>query len=149
MDNENLFLLHGRVHQVAAARECLDTGAQFPPETDVHSVAEVLVQFLLTLTEPVVPVAQYSVCLDSTSPQVSQLIAENFPAVHRTTFKYLIAFLRERLTRTSVNAASAASLAVVFGRALMRPPRELLQVGRRAQAAQMRRQATFVLHFIE
>ena len=149
MENENLFLLKGRVHQVAAARDCLDTGAEFPTGIDVHSVAEVLIQFLQTLTEPVIPVNQYAVCLDSVTPQVSQLIAQNFPAVHRTTFQYLIAFLKERLKRSSVNASSAASLAVVFGRVLMRPPKELVQVGRRAQTSQMRQQATFVLHFIE
>jgi phosphatidylinositol-bisphosphatase len=59
MGADNLFLLHGRTYQVAAARAGLDHGTGFPEDIDVHSVAEVLVQFIQTLTEPVVPVAQY------------------------------------------------------------------------------------------
>jgi phosphatidylinositol-bisphosphatase len=108
----DLFVQPGLADEVIQIRECLDTGAPFGPFR-VHSYAEVLVEFLGSLSTPVVPQSLFpSVEIDSQNIQSSaRRFLEELPPVHYNVFVYVISFFREALLYRDRNKLSAAKVA--------------------------------------
>lgn len=108
----DIFVEPGMAGEVTQIRECLDTGAPFGPFR-VHSYAEVLVDFLGSLSTPVVPQTLFpSVEIDSQNIQSSaRRFLEELPPVHYNVFVYVISFFREALLCRDRNKLSAAKVA--------------------------------------
>eukprot|EP00727_Mastigamoeba_balamuthi_P006660 m51a1_g2614 putative type ii inositol -trisphosphate 5-phosphatase-like (1072) ;mRNA; r:512229-517451 len=125
-------------------RECLDTGDSFcNHDINIHSVAETLIQFLESLSEPVIPVEVYAQCLDASQSytQCRATLAHALKPVHYAVFHYLISFLREMLTCSDKNKLTPERLAVLFSSVLLRPTE------RGAQQTD-RRKVDFLFHFL-
>jgi phosphatidylinositol-bisphosphatase len=147
--HENLFMLHGRLDRVAAIRAALDSGESFPEGVDLHSAAEVLIKWLQSLPDPVVPRALYKRCVENASSrhQSNQLVLE-LGTPNKLVFQYLMSFLRERLSQQSTNKSSPEGLAFVFGRALMAPPTAAQRAKPSVAKTLAKKQAAFLLHFL-
>ena len=86
-------------------------------------MGEMLVRFLESLAEPVIPTSVYKECIQSSGSyaQCKQVVA-SLPPVHYNVFYYLMAFLRELLKFSDSNKLTVEKLAVVFSSVLIRPP---------------------------
>jgi len=71
-------------------------------------MAEILIQFLDSLAEPVIPTSLYRQCLEASGSysQCKQLLSY-LPTVHYNVFYYLMAFLREVLSHAAKNKLKA------------------------------------------
>eukprot|EP00013_Stygamoeba_regulata_P012357 CAMPEP_0177683742 /NCGR_PEP_ID=MMETSP0447-20121125/32010_1 /TAXON_ID=0 /ORGANISM="Stygamoeba regulata, Strain BSH-02190019" /LENGTH=221 /DNA_ID=CAMNT_0019193443 /DNA_START=1 /DNA_END=666 /DNA_ORIENTATION=+ len=128
LDQENLFHQSGVQSVMDAMVAALDTGKELPwvPEeaTDyVCSMGEVLIRFLDSLHESVIPASLHRLALDASQ---SGSAARNFlaylPTVHFNVFTYLTAFLREVLAHAATNHLTSSALAAVFAVVLLRVP---------------------------
>eukprot|EP00741_Cyanophora_paradoxa_P011740 tig00020563_g11344.t1 len=132
MGQRGLFLEGGDPAEVAALRDCLDTGEPFPPSASILSVAETLVRLLDSLETPVVPLPAQARLIAPLALPTS--FGANLPAlpdpsevmastpVHLVTFSYIAAFLREILRHSETNRLSPDDVAAVFAEVLLRPP---------------------------
>ncbi|KAL9656618.1 hypothetical protein ABK040_002890 [Willaertia magna] len=125
MKEEGIFKYRGTSKEVNYIRECLDTGAPFVEPVSNHSVAEALMSFLESLSEPVIPFKFYHMCLHASSNASTcyQLI-NMLPEVHYNCFHYLMSFLRELLKHK--NSLTLEEVAIIFSRVLIRTPNENL-----------------------
>lgn len=124
MDTPGIFAQSGSA-DMAAIRECLDTGAPFTLHSfGVHSMAEVLVRFLEALSEPVIPYALYQQCLDAAASYQAarRIVSTQLTAVHYNTFYYLMSFLQELLGHKDKNGLSQERLVYLFSSVLLRSP---------------------------
>lgn len=108
----DIFVEPGLADEVKQIRECLDTGAPFGPFR-VHSYAEVVIDFLASLSAPVVPQSLFpSVEIDSQTIQGSaRRFLEELPPVHYNVFVYVISFFREALLYRDRNKLTASKVA--------------------------------------
>jgi hypothetical protein len=122
MDNRGVFLAPGDVADIIQLRECLDTGEGFPADVDMLSVAEVLLDLLESLREPVIPTALFPGADVKTVPveALASQILRSLTPLHYNVLVYMIRFGREILSHASTNGASVDDLAYVFSRCLMR-----------------------------
>ncbi|KAJ3089007.1 Type II inositol 1,4,5-trisphosphate 5-phosphatase [Quaeritorhiza haematococci] len=116
----------------------------------VHSMVEVLCQFLDSLVEPVVPFAAYARCVDqgysslTTATQILQTPAL-FPPVHYNVFVYITSFLKEVLSAYKGRGeVTVERLAWIFSSILLRPPSaaDLLQIGNNSNLSVPKQQPT-------
>uniref|UniRef100_K1PPR7 Type II inositol-1,4,5-trisphosphate 5-phosphatase n=1 Tax=Magallana gigas TaxID=29159 RepID=K1PPR7_MAGGI len=173
-DEEELFQQRGLKNELAAIRDCLDTGVPdkirilgnmtYSYKFDflsrslagsVHSVTEALLLFLECLPDPVIPSRVYYRSLECSGNYMlcKQVISE-IPEHHKNLFRYLCAFLRELLNHSDKNKLDISILASIFGEIFLRPPpntliRSLSTPAGKAKAMEeeMKRTA-FVTHFL-
>ncbi|XP_048240023.1 inositol polyphosphate 5-phosphatase OCRL-like isoform X1 [Haliotis rufescens] len=154
---ESMFLKRGHPSEIKQIRDALDTGSPEYLPGSVHSVAEALLLFLESLPEPVIPSAFYHSCLQcSTDFQRCKKVLQLIPDSHRNVFKYLCAFLRERLKFADQNNLDVKILASLFGNVFLRAPPSSSKDDRqsttrhsksRARAEDSKKTA-FVFHFL-
>lgn len=154
-DEEELFQQRGLKNELAAIRDCLDTGVPDKIPGSVHSVTEALLLFLECLPDPVIPCRVYYRSLECSGNYMlcKQVISE-IPEHHKNLFRYLCAFLRELLNHSDKNKLDISILASIFGEIFLRPPpntliRSLSTPAGKAKAMEeeMKRTA-FVTHFL-
>lgn len=154
-DEEELFLQRGLKNELAAIRDCLDTGVPDRIPGSIHSVAEALLLFLECLPDPVIPSRVYYRCLECSGNYMlcKQVISE-IPEHHKNLFRYLCAFLRELLNHSDRNKLDSSILSSIFGEIFLRPSpntltRSLSTPAGKAKAMEeeMKRTA-FVTHFL-
>jgi len=122
MDTRGLFLAPGDDADILELRECLDTGEAFPAAVDMLAVAQVLLDLLESLREPVIP------CLLFPGPDVKSMPVEVLATqllkalapLNYNVLVYLVRFGREVLTHAANNGTTADDLAYVFSRCMMR-----------------------------
>jgi phosphatidylinositol-bisphosphatase len=163
----DLFLESGVQSEMEAIRECLDTGGVLEEvyKGSIDSVAEVLIRFLESLAEPVIPYAYYTRCIEASGSYVEcKQLLTCLKTVNYNVFYYLMAFLREVLTRQHRNRLSPEKLgmchfwiiffmsliltsffntAVVFSSVLIRPPPPAAS----ESVVKKKAKAEFIYHF--
>jgi len=147
MEEPNIFNQNGSADMMEI-RECLDTGESFSTHAfNIHSMAEVLVLFLASLSDSVIPTTLYHHALDvSGSFQTCrQLVSTQLTAAHYNTFYYITSFLREILTFSSSNKLTVDRLASLFSSVLLRPPSNAPPKNPEVTA---RKAADFIRHFL-
>jgi len=119
MDHAGLFITGGKQEEIDKIRECLDTGQEFA-KYSMHSMGEVLIAFLKSLSEPVYPpslVEQYSEGM-ALNAWCKQSLLQLSPA-HYNVFIYMTSFLREVLKHSAKNKLTAGQLVLIFSQCLM------------------------------
>ena len=114
LQEQDLFVAPGNPEEVKRIREALDTGGPFE-QASVHSYVETFLQFLRSLSLPVVPSTLFpAVEINSENIQaMSRRFLEDLPPVHYNVFVYVISFFREILLYRDHNRLTAAKLARV------------------------------------
>lgn len=148
---KNLFARGGvSVADSAAARECLDTGADFGERgVSVHSVASTLLAFLNELPEPVVPRALFAECMEASGSRAAAyaFVTERLPPVNYNVFYYLMSFLREAVAKCAENKLTPERAAAIFSGVLLKSP--YIPQGHRGHAVTgKRKMVDFIMHFL-
>ncbi|TYZ61130.1 hypothetical protein PybrP1_008848 [[Pythium] brassicae (nom. inval.)] len=131
LDERNLFVEAGDKREVLLLREALDTGSPFPRHS-AHSAAELLLAWLQSLRQSVVPDAVLAAALEAGGGHLahaSRALLDALPPVRFNVLVYLVSFLKEVLKHQSANKLTPEKLAFVFARGLVSPyraPRALL-----------------------
>eukprot|EP01095_Lingulamoeba_sp_RSL-Kostka_P007242 TRINITY_DN2290_c1_g1_i1.p1 TRINITY_DN2290_c1_g1~~TRINITY_DN2290_c1_g1_i1.p1 ORF type:complete len:121 (+),score=25.48 TRINITY_DN2290_c1_g1_i1:422-784(+) len=111
-------------------------------------MVEVLLTFLESLAEPVIPFSLYQRCIEA-SGQYSEckqlLISLN--TVNYNVFYYLMSFLREVLTFKDKNLLTPEKLGVVFANVLIRPPLSK-SINYSESLIKKKAKVDFILHFL-
>ena len=147
MDTPGLFITTGNAQEIERIRECLDSGTEFP-KFSVHSMAEGLIRFLVSLADPIFPsglCAQFSEGMNLTT-WCMQALTQLTPA-HYNAFIYMASFLREVLKHSDKNELTPNQLVLVFSRCLMHaaPLQELSASG---QAKDKPKSWAILSHFL-
>eukprot|EP00026_Physarum_polycephalum_P002205 Phypoly_transcript_02210.p1 GENE.Phypoly_transcript_02210~~Phypoly_transcript_02210.p1 ORF type:complete len:894 (+),score=189.75 Phypoly_transcript_02210:175-2856(+) len=144
MLEEGLFLQSGVQKEMEIIRECLDTGESFSAHNvSVHSMAETIIRFLESLTEPVIPFSHYQAALDASAQYANcRTLVSQLPLAHYNVFYYLIAFLREALAHRE-NKLAPEKLAVIFASVMIRPSPE-----QASSEAIIKKKADFIYYFL-
>eukprot|EP01125_Pyxidicula_operculata_P018928 TRINITY_DN6800_c0_g1_i1.p1 TRINITY_DN6800_c0_g1~~TRINITY_DN6800_c0_g1_i1.p1 ORF type:complete len:735 (-),score=160.60 TRINITY_DN6800_c0_g1_i1:232-2436(-) len=149
LTEEDLFLETGTETEIDYIRECLDRGVDFTKKFSALSMGELLLKFLESMRDPVIP---YSAYVDSMTVSESfdlciKLVSK-LPEAHYNTFYYVIAFLRELLLYSDKNKLTAEKLGFVFSSVIIRSPPNLVHKHLSEEECNMRK-STFILHFIK
>jgi len=144
LSEEGLFLQSGGQKEMEIIRECLDSGENFALyNVSIHSMAETVIRFLESITDPVIPFALYSQALEASGSYVQcKQLVKNLPTVHYNVFYYLISFLREILTYRE-SKQSPEKLALIFSSVLLRP-----DDGAPTSEVIIKKKADFLFHFL-
>jgi phosphatidylinositol-bisphosphatase len=112
LHERDLFTTAGVPEEVMQIREALDTGKPFGP-FHVHSMTEVMLDFLKKLSAPIVPPTLFpQLEIDAQNIQsFTRKFLEHLPPIHYNVFIYVISFFREALLYREVNKLTAAKLA--------------------------------------
>ncbi|XP_054164292.1 type II inositol 1,4,5-trisphosphate 5-phosphatase-like [Oppia nitens] len=123
MLTKELFQQSGLITEFCQVRKWLDMGYVDKFNVSIYSVAEALIIFLESLSEPVVPYNYYARALEGSSNFIlCKQVVQEMPEHHRNVFYYLIAFLRELLRHSNTNKLDSKLLASIFGSVLLRSP---------------------------
>ena len=116
----DLFSTPGFGQEVYEIRECLDNGKAFG-EFRIHSMAEVLLQFLTNLSTPIVPPTLFpNLDIDSQNIQsCARKFLEELPPIPYNVFVYIISFFRECLLYRDNNRLSVAKVARICNNCLV------------------------------
>ena len=123
-----LFVESGSAQEIAAIRECLDTGAPLGRNVSAHSLAETLLQLLDSLADTVVPTTMWPPPRTDFDHNIAALgtwcsrFLNQLPTSNYNLFVYLVAFLRELLQHSAHNKLTAEQLSAVFARSMVRLP---------------------------
>ena len=126
MDTKGLFLAPGLPADVVELRECIDTGDGFPPGIDPLAVAQVLLDLLSSLREPVVPCSLFpspELLSRPGSGGIEAAVAGALRALsslHFNTLVYIVRFAREVLAHSAANGTTPEDLAFVLSRCMLR-----------------------------
>ncbi|CEG48449.1 domain-containing protein [Plasmopara halstedii] len=123
MQEKNLFVEAGSKVEIFQLREALDTGAPFPHHSG-YSTAELLVRWLQTLRQSVVPDEALAFAVANTNGNLAQgcrVLLDGLTPVRYNVVIYLVSFLREVIKHSAQNKLSPEKLAFVFGRCLVSP----------------------------
>jgi hypothetical protein len=120
-----LFLAPGDPVEMILIREALDTGDAFPANFDCKSYAQVLLDLLSSLREPVIPVAFFptgSAFRSSLIPleEWTSHVLKSLIPVHYNTLVYMVRFCREVLACNDQNGVNVDDLAFVLSRSILR-----------------------------
>ena len=122
LQTKDLFMTQGLKSEMRLIREALDTGAKLPQLHSVHSAADFLITFLMALDDPVIPIKFHDRCMKAVSDfEAAEQIIESLPPIHRSTFRYLISFLKELLSNSQTNRLTSLYLSSVFALCILRP----------------------------
>ena len=110
--------------EVAAIREALDTGVDFPAGCSPHAYVEAMTNFLASLAKPLIPSDLYpAVEVDEvTQKQLCKRFLDALPPLSYNVFVYVLSFLREVLAQSGYNRTSPASLASMCMQAMTAQP---------------------------
>ena len=151
LDERTLFQQSGEASEILSLREQLDTRADLHGnEASIHSVCELLVRWLGSLAEPVVPSKHYAEALNAAaSARRCRQLVSYFPVEHYRAFYYVMALLKARVRARETHGkdetrAEVARLCALFGPAIVRPGHS----GKPSLAGR-RRAALFLSHFFE
>lgn len=111
LQQPDLFATPGHPEEVKLIREALDTNGPFP-QASIHSYVECFLQFLSSLSVPVVPSSLLpTVEINSENIQsMARKLLEDLPPIHYNVFIYIISFFRELLLYREHNHLTAAAL---------------------------------------
>lgn len=123
LGTKDLFMTQGLKSEMRLIREALSKESKkLPKLKSVHSAADFLITFLMALDDPVIPCEFHSQCIEAAEDfQTASILIETLPTVHSTTFKYLIAFLKELLRNSKANRLTSLYLASIFALCMLRP----------------------------
>eukprot|EP00727_Mastigamoeba_balamuthi_P001796 m51a1_g11613 putative domain-containing protein (112) ;mRNA; f:10716-11179 len=95
-----------------ALRKSLDTGDQFPVDTNEYLMVLTLLLWLESLPEPVVPTRVYGQCVDASTlhQQCRNLVSTHLSPISFDIFYYVIAFLQQVLVLSDQNNVTAVHL---------------------------------------
>jgi len=112
LHERELFSISGYIEEVQRIRECLDTGEAFG-NFRIHSMADVLLSFLSSLSATVVPSNLLPTLeVDAQNLQgYARTFLEGLPPIHYNVFVYIISFFRECLLFQQSNQLTTAKLA--------------------------------------
>jgi len=148
MEEPDIFEQSGSA-DMAQIQECLDTGESFSThDFNIHSMTEILLGFLASLSESVIPSTLYHHALEASGsfPACRQLVSTQLSAAHYNTFYYITSFLREVLTFSASNKLTVDRLASLFSKILLRPPSSAPPPKNPEITA--RKAADFIRHFL-
>ena len=148
LQTPEIFTHPGVPAEVKQIRESLDTGAPFPASS-IHSYIQVFLDFLSSLSTPVVPSAFLpSVEINAENIQsMSRRLLEDLPPVHYNVFVYVISFFREVLLYREHNHLTAAKLARILCKHCSPAPANMLM-----ESSVMQRRAgmnLMMMHLLE
>ncbi|TMW68020.1 hypothetical protein Poli38472_007692 [Pythium oligandrum] len=121
LNEKNLFVEAGSKQELVVLREALDTGSPFIPHSG-YSMAELLLAWLQSLRESVVPDDVLATALANGNGNVAQTCRElmnTLPPVRHNVLIYLIAFIKEVLKHSQANKLTPDKLAFVFSRCIV------------------------------
>jgi phosphatidylinositol-bisphosphatase len=150
----DLFITSGDPELIPLIIEHLDSGKPIPKASEkssdyeqmrlrlIHSVAEILVQYLEALPIPVIPPgAIHNACLEASgSYELSLREISNLPIVHLNVFTYIIAYLKE-----IVLFNDSEKLATIFASLFLRDRAHVLEKHRLVVE---KRKTAFILNFL-
>jgi len=112
LHERELFGISGYIEETQHIRECLDTSKPFG-NFRVHSMADVLVSFLSSLSSTVVPSTLLPTLeVDAQNVQgYARTFLEGLPPIHYNVFVYIISFFRECLLFQQSNQLTTAKVA--------------------------------------
>jgi len=147
LQQPELFVAPGIHEEVKQIREALDTGGPFP-QASVHSYVDCFLQFLSSLSVPVVPSTMFpTVEINSENIQaMSRRFLEDLPPIHYNVFVYVISFFREILLYREHNNLTAAKLARVCVKHCSPVPNVVMEAGMMQRRAGMH---LIMLHLLE
>ncbi len=114
LQQPDIFVAPGHPEEVKQIREALDTSGPFP-QASIHSYVDCFLEFLSSLSVPVVPSALFpTVEINSENIQaMARRFLEDLSPIHYNVFVYVISFFREILLYREHNRLTAAKLARV------------------------------------
>jgi len=119
---KGIFRLAADVHDCQSLKKQLEKGDYTIRETNVLTVSDVLKIWLRELSEPLIPkenyVASLKICEDKEA--ILKFLA-SLPEYYRETLEYLLDFLVEMSTYSSVTSMTEENLAIVFCSNLLKP----------------------------
>lgn len=112
LHERDLFSISGYAEEINTIRECLDTGEQFG-SFRIHSMADVLVSFLTSLSATIVPPNLLPTMeIDVQNLQsYARVLLNGLPPIHYNIFVYMISFFRECLLHQQSNQLTTVKLA--------------------------------------
>ncbi|XP_019861575.1 PREDICTED: type II inositol 1,4,5-trisphosphate 5-phosphatase-like [Amphimedon queenslandica] len=130
-------------------RDTLDTGGE-ELVGSVYSVAAVLLTFLRSLEDPVVPRSVHQRCMDaSNNPTLCRQVLLQMAEVHRRCFVFIVTFLKKLLEHSQENKMDAKVLASIFGEVLMNSTREeKLSRNKKTLSQINKKKMTFLYQFL-
>ncbi len=147
LHEKELFSISGYNEEIQRIRECLDTGEAFG-DFRIHSMVDVLVSFLSSLSATVVPPTLLPALeIDAANLQgFARSFLEGLPPIHYNVFVYIISFFRECLLFQQSNQLSTAKLARICVSCLVNGN----QVDESRQASQRQKgMHLLMMHFLE
>ncbi len=147
LHERELFSISGYEEEIQRIRECLDTGEPFG-DFRIHSMADVLVSFLSSLSSTVVPPNLLpGLEIDAQNLQGNaRSLLEGLPPIHYNVFVYIISFFRECLLFQQSNQLTAAKMARICVRCLVNGN----QMDESRQSSQRQKNMyILMMHFLE
>lgn len=147
LQQPDLFVAPGIPQEVKQIREALDTGEAFG-HASVHSYVDCFLQFLSSLSHPVVPSTLFpAVEINSENIQaMSRRFLEDLSPIHYNVFVYIISFFREILLYKEHNRLTAAKLARICVKHCSPVPNVILEASTMQRRAGMH---LIMLHLLE
>ena len=147
LGEKELFSISGYSEEIQRIRECLDTGETFG-DFRIHSMVDVLVSFLSSLSATVVPpnlLPQLEIEAQNLQGHARSFL-EGLPPIHYNVFVYIISFFRECLLFQQSNQLSTAKLARICVSCLVNGN----QIDESRQGSQRQRGMNLLMvHFLE
>lgn len=147
LQQPDLFIAAGNPDEIKLIRESLDTGTVFP-QGSVHSFVDCFLEFLSSLSIPVVPSTLFP-AVEITSENIqsmSRKLLEDLPPIHYNVFIYVISFFREVLLYQEQNRLTAAKLARVCVKHCSPAPNAVMEATTTQRRAGMH---LIMLHLLE
>lgn len=112
LHERDLFSISGFAEEIHRIRESLDTGEPFG-DFRIHSMADVLVSFLTSLSATIVPPHLLpNIEIDAQNLQAyARVLLDGLPPIHYNVFVYMISFFRECLLYQQSNQLTTVKLA--------------------------------------
>lgn len=128
---KGLFVTQGLKSEMRRIRDSISNDENFGKLTSIHSAADCLITFLMSLEESIIPIQYHQACIDANSNwEASQKIISEIPPIYRANFKYIIAYLRAVVTNSKINKLNAQYLSSVFSLVLLREKIEYMDNGK-------------------
>jgi len=129
---EGLFRVPGTKLQIDACKELLNKGEYvFDPKTSAHVVTSLLKEWLISLSEPIVPVELYHRCLATVAkPRDSVGIVDELPELNKRVLKFMVTWLQENILQPEIQRKTRmdiSSIAMAFGPCFLSYPEQRVE----------------------
>jgi hypothetical protein len=124
LKDPNLFKKTGDPEQMEQIRYSLDSNDPFPEDTTIHSMADILIEWLKVLSESFLPIEildQYCIMYvqeGTTDDGICRKFVEALPPTNQRCFVYFISFLNHLLSHRQFNKLTTEHLVTYFTDAL-------------------------------